>query len=365
MKNLSNQPPALRFRWLVTFFVVVSSIVHGPLWAESQVGNAVGSCKTNWMKQGGVGLATAYFPFRSDRRESVADAFQVDTVAKQAADAGAAWFLLSLHHESWILMAPSTVYDRLMGNSEYTTTRDVPLELSRELEHRGIKLMLYVNLRIDPTSSASPKVRDALGGWPPNDQMIKNIADVYRELSLRYGKRVAGWWVDGVQMKEYKNAPQRELWFSTISGALRAGNSSALVAFNPGVVIRRYSASDDFTAGEMEELGSIPTGRWLDGAQWHMWTFLGNWWPSGGTRFADRELEEFVSAVTVNGGALTFSVATSGIMLDCKDKKCRNAKMNRTPYQGYIDPGQLEQLKRVRESVHLSTQPRPETACLP
>lgn len=315
-----------------------------PSWSALPDTGAPGSCKTNWLYQGEIGLSTHYFPLKVDNREMVAKEFQVERVADQAADAGVSWFLLPLHHQPWIMMAPNVTFDRIIGSSDYTTQRDVPMEFSRQLQGRNIKLMLYVNLAFDAQSAVSDEVRRAMGRWPPNDRLIHNIAAVYREFSLRYGNRVSGWWVDAAGRKEYRDSPNRERWFKLIADALRAGNATALVAFNPGLTVSRYSGSTDFTAGETESLGTLPDGRWLDRAQWHEWTYLGGAWGSGGTRFSDAELGRYVSQVTSRGGALTFDVGTRGIN-KTKPEKGGEVSRTATPYVGYIDPGQIKQIK--------------------
>jgi hypothetical protein len=300
-------------------------------------------CKTDWMYRGMIGLATAYYPAKITDTESVANAFKVEKIATQLKDANASWFLLSLHHQSWIMMAPNATYDGILGNGSYTSARDVPLELHQQLESKGIKLMLYVNLRFDPRSAVSDKVRKSMGGWPPNDKLVNNIAAVYREFSLRYGNKVSGWWVDGTQLgSQWGISPDRERWFKIIADALRAGNPKALVSFNPGVIVDHYSNVEDYTTGESEVLKSFPNDRWLDGDQWHMWTYLGGWWNSNGTRFSDKELGEYISSVTSKGGALTFSVGTVGV-----SKKSKDSKVERSSAKGYIDPDQIAQLKRV------------------
>ena len=165
---------------------------------------------------------------------------------------------------------------------------------------------------------------------------------MYREVSLRYGKKVTGWWVDSAGVKEYRNSSDRERWFKIISDALRAGNPEALVAFNPGVQVIRYTNYDDFTAGEINDLAHSPNDRFVDSAQWHAWTYLGGWWGSGGTRFSDKELSDYVSRVTSRGGTLTFDVGTSA-----HERETRNSLATKNPYQGYIDPRQIDQIKRV------------------
>lgn len=347
--------PHLFKRLFISILVLWASLLSNFSWSEAptaQGSGAVGQCKTNWLYQGAVGLSTHYFPTTPENREKIANAFQVRKVAEQAAEAGAAWFLFTLHHQPWIMMAPNATYERILGNGNYTTRRDVPLELYRELQPKGIKLMLYVNLKLDPRSAVSEEVRLAMGGWPPNEKLFENIAAVYRDYSVRYGDKVSGWWVDATWMKEYRDSPHRERWFRMVADALRAGNPSALVTFNPGVKVDRYTGNADYTAGESDDLMTLPSGRWIDGAQWHLWTYLGGWWSSGGTRFSDKQLGDFVSQVTAKGGSLTFEVGTRGVNYAGKPKHNRSGDRVVTPHVGYIDPAQIDQIKAIRNYRH-------------
>lgn len=310
----------------------------------------VALCKTDWMYRGEIGLSTHYYPLTVESEEKIANAFQVQTVANQAAEAGASWFVFTVQHQNWLMMAPNKTFDRIVGNSDYTPDRDIPLELYRVLNEKNIKLVLYVNLFM----SANPAVTKAMGGWPPNDKLIENIAAVYREYSLRYGNKVAAWWVDGAGMPQYKNSPSRERWFDTIAHALRAGNPNALVAISPALEVGRYTPHSDFTAGESNDLKPVPAGRWLDGAQWHLWTYLGGFWSSDGTRFSNQELGNYVSTVTNKGGALTFDVGTLGV-----NREGITGISVPTPYVGYIDPAQIEQIKAIRKYRHPATSTRP------
>ncbi|UVS62179.1 MULTISPECIES: hypothetical protein [Nitrosomonas] len=310
---------------------------------------------TDWMYSGKIGLSTHYFAQSPDELEQRAIQLKIDEIANQAANVGAAWFLFTLYHQPWLMMAPNETYDRILGINGFTSTRDVPLELSNALRKKNIRLMLYINLRLDPKSHVSPKVREAMGGWPPNDKLVQNIAAVLKEFSLRYETKVSGWWIDGVQYSsEWSKSPHREQWFKEIADALRAGNPDALVAFNPGLKTIRYSLQNDYIAGESVDLKPIPDARCIDGAQWHLWTYLGGCWGSGGTRYSKEELGDYVSLVTSRGGALTFEVGTIGIDVDeCvrKESQVTTKKVRRikTPYIGYIDPEQIEQIKALRK----------------
>lgn len=354
--------PAKRMNYLFGFFAffIVScgqSIATIPLLAKQDVAQTsidhLVLCKTDWMYRGEMGLSTHYFPLTMDSIEEVANAFQVQKVANQVAETPASWFVFTVQHQNWMMTTPNQTFDRILGNGDYTPDRDIPLELYRALNEKDIKLVLYVNLYM----KADAGVEKAMGGWPPSDTLVDNIAAVYREYSLRYGNKVVGWWVDGAGMPQYKNSPNRERWFSKIASALRAGNPNALVSISPGLQIGRYSPNSDFIAGESDDLKPVPTGRWLDGAQWHVWTFLGGWWGSNGTRFPDKELGDYMALVTSRGGVLTFDVGTRGITREGRPTKGRPTKggvINKvtTPNFGYIDPAQIKQIKTIRKYLY-------------
>jgi len=355
--------PAKRVHSLcgVAILLVVAfglSTVANPSWAEQAIGQAGVDhsvlCKTDWMYRGQLGLSTHYFPLTMDSEEKVANAFQVQTVANQVTEAGAAWFLFTVQHQNWMMMAPNKTFDRIVGSSDYTPDRDIPLDLYRALNEKNVKLMIYVNLIMN----AHPAVREAMGGWPPNDTLIDNIAAVYKEYSLRYGDKVAGWWVDGSGNPAYRNSSERERWFTTIAHALRAGNPNALVAISPALNFARYTLNSDITAGESNDLKPAPTGQWLDGAQWHMWTYLGGWWGSDGTRFSNQELGNYVSLVTSRGGALTFEVGTRG-----ENREGLAGRSVPTRNAGFIDPTQIDQIKAIRKYLH-PVESAPPTNCM-
>lgn len=293
--------------WITSAGLASADSAFGPRQFSS-----VGSCKTNWLYEGGVGVSTHYFPIIPKETETIANAFRVRKVAEQLEKLGASWFLFPMHHAAWVMTAPNATWDKLVGNGDYTPNRDIPIELSAQLAPKGIKLMLYVALGPIPGPKITDEARDALGGWPPSDRLVENTAAVWREFSLRYGTRVSGWWVDGAGAPAFRNSPNRERWFKTIADALRAGNPSAIVAFNPGIKVERYSDSSDFTAGEGRGFSNFPAGRWVDGDQWHLWTYVGPVWGSGGTRFSDEELGQYVERITGGGGALTLEVGAKG-----------------------------------------------------
>jgi hypothetical protein len=307
--------------------------------------------RTAWMYERKLGLTTHYFPRSPAEVDAVAEGFDVERVAAQCAEAGAGWFMLTLHHQPWLMQAPNETLDALTGTTEYTAARDLPAELHAALDRHGIRLLLYLNLRIDPEGNCLPPIKKALGPCPPEEETIANVAAVYRTFAERYGPRVSGWWVDGVWTQTFKALPaeRRERWFVTLAAALRSTNPDAAVAFNPGVkdVFWRYSRENDFLAGEANELLAPPSGRFLDGAQWHLWPYLGPWWGSNGTRFEDAELCDWARRVVAGGGVLSFEVGTRGLR--------KTGRQDPDPVQegpvGAIDPKQVAQVRAVAAAL--------------
>ncbi len=305
------------------------------------------SCPVTWLKKGQFGVSTHYFPRRPDEIARVANNIDVTALAARAADIGASWVLFTLQQENWLLMAPNQTFARIVGSDQFMSRRDVPMELIGELKKRGIKPILYLNLRMDPTRGVNRQLATAMGGWPPTEQLIKNISAVYREYAVRYGSDVAGWWIDGAGIPEFGSSPSREGWFRTISDALRAGNPDAMIAFSPGLHIGRYSQFSNYTAGESNDLVQLPAdGGCIDGVQWHEWTYLGGWWGADGTRFADPQLCRYAVAVVSRGGSLTFDIGTWGERRDGMNGPRTNVRAG-----GVADAAQVKQLTWLHERL--------------
>ena len=115
--------------------------------------------------------------------------------------------------------------------------------------------------------------------------------------------------------------------FASLAAALKAGHPDAIVAFNPGVRVPvvRGSEFDDYTAGELT--GDLPVAVWnppvpspwpaspipssIDGAQYHVLNFLGDWWGQGRPRFPDELVVGYTRYVNAHGGVVTWDVPIS------------------------------------------------------
>ena len=88
--------------------------------------------------------------------------------------------------------------------------------------------------------------------------------------------------------------------WTSMRRALTAGNPDAIIAFSPGVKpFICTQGGSDFTGGEsahafevgkwrkVPQLSLDPTPEEVDGAQYHVLTFLGKFWGDGEPRFPD------------------------------------------------------------------------------
>ncbi|MBR4752599.1 MAG: hypothetical protein IK077_12640 [Thermoguttaceae bacterium] len=258
------------------------------------------------------------------------DEFDVELFANQIAETGAGYVFFTVMQQTRSMPAPNATFDRLTGYKpgEACSKRDLIMEIADALEARGIDLYLYWTgdgpLR-DPQAFEGLK-----GSIPVTKEYMQNWSDVVAEYGRRYGTKVKGWWIDGSYSWIGHNEETREI----LAQGLRAGNPDRILAFNPGVdpKVMAYSDCDDFTAGEQNSFESIPeTGRFLKGAQWHILTFLGEFWGKPGCKLTKSELAQYVWTVNRRGGVVSIDVVLYR--------------------DGGLDRSQLETLKALRPAL--------------
>jgi hypothetical protein len=159
----------------------------------------------------------------------------------------------------------------------------------------------------------------------------RNWEAVIREWSERWGRSVRGWWFDGCyqadRMYRHPDAPN----FESFAAATKAGNPDSLVAFNPGVKVPVvcHSEFEDYTAGEVagafpvtmdsqwgrdpkpENYWGMPIERFVDGAQYHLLTFMGPYWCRGLPRFPDELVIGYTKHINDQQGVLSWDVPTT------------------------------------------------------
>jgi hypothetical protein len=307
---------------------------------------------TDWFSRAGYGVFVHYLAglqnsageLHSLGRETSWDKcvreFDTRRFADAMAEAGAGYVIFTMQQRTRFLIAPNATFDRISGYrpGEACATRDLVADLYRALHRKNIPLMLYWT---GDGPLDDPKAGPAFG-WTGkvSTDYSRKWASVVQEYGERYGDKVAGWWVDG----SYRWLDYDDEKLGILARALKAGNPKRIIAFNPGVEahVKAYSRHEDFTTGEQNRFLDQPAGRWIDGEQWHILSFLGasfQGWGQPGSKYRKADLIEYVHEVNRVGGVVSI-----------------DALLYR---DGSLDRSQLEILKALRPGLAKMKSQRP------
>jgi cyclophilin family peptidyl-prolyl cis-trans isomerase len=299
-------PPVVRFsRSTVVLAAGLLLLLPAVSGAEAEAGDP----RTDWFRDARYGVFVHFLPGDAEELARVAD-FDVEELARQLESVGAGYLVLTLGQNSGFFNAPNRAYEKATGYApgERCSIRDLPRDLHRVLEPRGIKLMLYLPCQ---APNRDRRAQEAFGlPTGPEDQPIDRAfagkwAEVIRDWSVRYGERVAGWWFDG----GYEWVGFDEEIAAIYAEAARQGNPDAIVTFNPGVGLKRWTRAEDYTAGELTDpFEFVPPSRWVEGSQWHALTYLGSRWSARDRRHPSQRWAEWVRAVTDREGVVTLDL---------------------------------------------------------
>ncbi len=274
--------------------------------------DAVEPHRADWLHAAQWGVFTHYLTDPKTSAEAwnkQVDGFDVPGLARQLESTGCRYVVLTLGQNSGHYCAPNEVYDRISGiQPSKCAKRDIVADLHTALASKGIRLMLYLPCQTPAHERAAKK---AFGlpqnGWdePIDEAFARKWAEVIACWSTRYGKKVSGWWFDG----GYAHTKFNDAIAQIYADAVRQGNPDAIATFNPGIKLVRHSRAEDYTAGEIDDPRAVKcAGRWIDGSQWHMLSYLGPTWGAGPPRFKDEVVVEVTRNLIESGGAVTWDV---------------------------------------------------------
>lgn len=314
---------------------------------------------TTWLREARWGVFLHYLAAPPSSRGMAAltaedwntqvDGFDADGLAAQLASIAAPYVFLTIGQNTGFFCAPNETYDSLVPNDPTRLSRrDLVADLAAALRPHGIRLLVYLPAHAPAEDLVAVR---ALRCTPPWDgsawqlrpdryeqdaEVDERLTDfqrhweaIIREWSLRWGRSVHGWWIDGCyhadRMYRHPDPPN----FRSFAEAMKAGNPDSLVAFNPGVKVPVvcHSEYEDYTAGEIanalplsmdsqwhnpdkpEQYWGMPLTDRVDGAQFHILTFLGWYWCGGDTpRFCDDMVAGITRHINAAGGAVTWDV---------------------------------------------------------
>jgi hypothetical protein len=183
----------------------------------------------SWMIEGKYGIFTHWsllsYPLYGDKRaresfEWGVNNFDVEAYANKIEETGASWVIFTTCHGGQMFPAPiKTLNDVMPGR---TTERDLIAEIAEALNKRNIKLLLYYGF------SSKGAVAEKLGADKNPEKWLQYIVDFVSEVSLRYGKSIAGWgYFDGTVPAYNMNMPWENFYMAAI-----AGNPDAVVGIS-------------------------------------------------------------------------------------------------------------------------------------
>lgn len=287
-----------------------------------------------WMKQSRWGIMVHYLADWRARTDSIPaspavwndmiDHFDAEGLAQQVKTTGAGYLIFTIGQNSGYYLAPNKTYERITGIKNKCSQRDLITDLSAALHKRGIKLIVYLPSGGPGGDSIARNALKYKVGPDANRAFQQNWEAIIREWSLRWGKKIDGWWFDGCYWPNIMYRGEKAPNFASFAAAARAGNSESVVAFNPGVVYRTLSMTpyEDYTAGEVDKPEMISIRRQydgkVDGKQIHVLSYLGKTWGMGAPRFTSEQIIQFSNQVAQTGGVISWDtpVQRNGLMND-------------------------------------------------
>ena len=248
------------------------------------------------------------------------DSFDVERFAEQIARTKAGYVVLTLGQNSGYYCSPNASYEKYAGNKtgQRCSKRDLPMEIADALAKRGIRLLLYLPSRSPQRDNkAMAGLNDVHERQAAPQEFTRKWSEVIREWSLRYGKKVSGWWFDGSYNRAGWDDFTKPFNWNTWAEACRAGNPQSILAFNPGASIshafNKLTEQQDYTAGEQNKFGATPKSHpAAKPMQWHILSFLGTRWAQkDGPTNSDQYMIDYIKTVNVQGGVVTMDVNIS------------------------------------------------------
>jgi len=283
---------------------------------------AAATHRTDWFRDAGWGVFCHYLADAASATEAPdltveawnarVDRFDAEGLARQLAEVRAGYLVLTLGQNSGFYLSPNSTYDRLAGVFPgKLSQRDLVADLWEALAPRGIRLMTYLPAGAPRQDRAAVARLEWTDGPHRNREFQRKWEAVIREWSERWRERVSGWWFDGCYWPEVMYPQDEAPNFATFAAAARAGNPESILAFNPGVKYPIIALTDqeDYTAGEVNDPARVePPGRWLEGRQFHMLSYLGEAWGRGAPRFSDAQVAEWTRAIMAREGVVSWDV---------------------------------------------------------
>ncbi len=307
--------------------------------------------RTEWFRQAGWGVMIHYLSHYGDANQLAesysadewnrrVDAVDVEKLAMQLEEIEAGYLLYTIGQCSGFYCAPNQTYDDIVGhNPARTSRRDLISDLANALAKRGIRLMAYLPCHAPLDDRRAVRAFRFIPPWKSRidealhfrnggkERLLAEVTvddrlsfhgtkweTVIREWSLRWGRKVSGWWIDGVyhadQWFRHPDAPN----FKSFAAALRAGNPESILAFAQGPFpwvhswFDKMDEEEDYYDGETNVAFAVDfRGGFAEKQQTHTLNYLGDNWSRGNApRFRHEFVREYTRLVIDQRAAVTW-----------------------------------------------------------
>ncbi len=295
--------------------------------------------RTDWFRDARWGVLSHYLADQAsattdsgmtvDAWNRRVDSFDVQALAEQLASVGARYYFITLGQNSGFYCSPNAAYDAIVGRQpSRCARRDLIADLHAALHPKGIRLLAYVPASAPANDPLAVEKFQWQWGYDGPTGIYygprrtgKRLAEfqvmweaVLREWAQRWGRNLSGWWVDGCYFNDEMYAFPEPPNFQSLTAALRAGNPDAIVALNPGLQVPVICPTEheDYTAGEIDSVFPVamsqrrPFQRWIGTDQFHILSYLGEWWGAGQPRFPVEFVIGYTKLVNAREGVVTW-----------------------------------------------------------
>lgn len=285
---------------------------------------------TDWLARCTLGLGVHWTAQTAPRRGTAcpfADAvarFRLNDFLGAVEASGADYVIFTATHALQMLPCPHPVVDSILPGR--TAERDLLGEIAAGLASLGKPLIVYYNHSCN--QGDDPPWERAVGyDDHPKDRLAEDLCRIVSWLGDRYGDLIRAWWFDsafsldpsGPYCSVTTDLRGYQFPWEDFTAAAKVGHADRLVTYNAGVGHAfLFTDHQDYWAGELVNLDTPPTGRFLDnGLQWHGWTFLDdsrwvysdNSSPAHPPLYSDDQIVRFVRACRRHRAPMSFNVA--------------------------------------------------------
>ncbi len=261
--------------------------------------------------------------------DELVNEFDVKRLGKALHEMGAKYYIITVMQGTKYMIAPNNTFDKIADTKpgDACSSRDLILDISNELQKYDIDLFLYFT---GDGPYKNEEIGSKFGFIEPRENgvtkdFVEKWASVLEEYSMRYGKRISGWWIDGCYKNWFKYTDELlEIYYR----ACKKGNPNTLVAFNNGVdeEITINFPREDYLCGEQNDFTKLPKQRFYGPAQAHILAPLGTddsgigaSWGSFGLKHEKEFLAKYVTDVHEKGGVVTFDIGVYRDGSFCKE----------------------------------------------